>query len=107
MKKLFSFFSMLVLIVLSVGCSDNEDKFETYYEPYGQVEQLELVNKHGTLYYGYGISDKWVISTQDILIENTSVDDGPHILLVIDELPQKYETLKSQFILFTFFHKLS
>lgn len=101
MKKLFSFFSMLVLIVLSVGCSDNEDKFETYYEPYGQVEQLELVNKHGTLYYGYGISDKWVISTQDILIENTSVDDGPHILLVIDELPQKYETLKSQFILFS------
>ena len=24
MKKLFSFFSMLVLVVLSVGCSDNE-----------------------------------------------------------------------------------
>ena len=101
MKQLLYILSILALVVLSAGCNDNEDKYETYYEPFEQIEQLELVNRHGTLSYGYEISDKWVITTQDLPIETTYIYDGPHILLVINELPPKYEALKSKSILFS------
>ena len=60
MKKLFSFFSMLVLVVLSVGCSDNDDKFNEIIYPTEEQIPFDTGSVKGKLKYNAEIA-KWII----------------------------------------------
>ena len=65
MKKLFSFFSMLVLVVLSVGCSDNEteDSVRRIY-PTEEQKPVEISEAYGRLVYNEE-NQKWTINSLD------------------------------------------
>ena len=65
MKKLFSFFSMLVLVVLSVGCSDNEteDSVRRIY-PTEEQKPVEVSDVYGRLSYDEK-NKTWIINSLD------------------------------------------
>lgn len=94
MKKLFSFFSMLVLVVLSVGCSDNEDKLKTHYEPF------EVEESHGALNYDTK-TKQWWISTLDLPNSNPKIGDLQTAYLLVEDLPKEYEVFKDEWIKFS------
>ena len=64
MKKLFSFFSMLVLVVLSVGCNNDEDNSVRRIYPTEEQKPVEVSEVYGRLSYNEE-NQKWTINSLD------------------------------------------
>ena len=94
MKHLFSFFSILVLVVLSVGCSDDKNSIETQYEPF------EVKESHGALYYDTK-KKQWRIESLDLPNSNPKIGELQVAHLLIDNLPKEYEIFKDKWIIFS------
>lgn len=87
MKKLFSFFSMLVLVVLSVGCSDNEteDSVRRIY-PTEEQKPVKVSDVYGRLSYDEKYK-KWTISCLEFPLAG---GDEVGIELIADNIPNDF-----------------
>ncbi len=89
MKKLFSFFSMLVLVVLSVGCSDNDDKFNEIIYPTEEQIPFDTGSVKGKLKYNAEIA-KWII----IPLEDFnwySIGDEESVRMLVSNIAEEYK----------------